>query len=107
MAFDIHTRARVIYLRFELGVSARDIATRLIISHTSVKRFIRDYVAYGTLETPSRGQRVRTGIIPHEHMNFLEFFFLKQNILQNTQKPENSTEPSTMVQWYSCTWNCM
>ena len=71
MAFGIHTRARVIYLRFELGVSARDIATRLIISHTSAKRFIRDYVAYGTLETPSRGQRVRTGIIPHEHMNFL------------------------------------
>ena len=60
-----------IFLRFELGKSTRAIATRLIISHTSVKRIIRDYVAYGTIETPSRGQRDRPGIIAQEHMTFI------------------------------------
>ena len=71
MVFDIHTRARVIFLRFELGKSTRAITTRDITPHTSVKRFIRDYVAYGTIETPYRGQRDRPGIVAQENMTFL------------------------------------
>jgi transposase len=71
MTFDRHMRVRVLHLRFEVGSSCSEIATRLILSYTSVKRFIREYEQCGSINPPCDGHRRRGGLIPQEHMGYL------------------------------------